>query len=81
VANIVIKSDTVSISLYRQCRKKLRNQPSKPRSSLDVQAQAPPEKARQLAPLVDRRSAPSANCDNPHPPQEHARMLTRRCAT
>jgi len=77
-ASIVVKSGTVEISVYRQCQEEAAKSAEQTAQLLaTVQAQAPPEKARELAPLVEQAQRSVLQLQQPSvPPKEHARILT-----
>ncbi len=77
-ASIVIKGSSVEISVYKQCQEEAAKSAEQTAELLaTVQAQAPPEKARELAPLVEQAQRSVLELRRPAvPPKEHARILT-----
>ena len=77
-ASIVIKGSGVEISVYKQCQEEAAKSAEQTAQLLaTVQAQAPPEKARELAPLVEQAQRSVLQLQQPSvPPKEHARILS-----
>ena len=77
-ASIVIKGSGVEISVYKQCQEEAAKSAEQTAELLaTVQAQAPPEKARELAPLVEQAQRSVLQLQQPSvPPKEHARILS-----
>src|SRR5437879_3580290 len=76
-ASIVIKGSGVEISVYRQCQEDAAKSAEQTAQLLaTVQAQAPPEKARELAPLVEQAQRSVLQLQQPVSPKEHAQILT-----
>src|SRR5947199_2587805 len=75
-ASIVVKGSGVEISVYRQCQEDAAKSAEQTAQLLaTVQAQAPPEKARELAPLVEQAQRSVLELRQPAvPPNEHARI-------
>lgn len=77
-ANIVVKSNTVELSLLRDCQQQAAQSADETAKLLDVvREQAPPAKAEQLQPLVNQahRSVEQLKLPETQAPEEHAKRL------